>query len=261
MSIERVDTVRNGKKSHYYKIDGKRAIGVTTALNGIPKQDFLIPWAARRVAEFAVDNYDLFGSMLGAGGRGPTVKFLTDVPPQERDAAADRGTEIHALAEQYVRGDEIDVPDELMPYVLGFVQYINDFNPTPVHNELVVASRKYCYAGTLDSIEEIPGYGRCLVDWKTGSGIYGEYVLQVAAYRYAELYLGTDGKEHDLPPVDHTYILHIKPNEYDLVPVQADEVAFAKFLVALENYRENVQSNKLKKLIGEPVRPVNWEAA
>lgn len=258
--IERIDTVRAGKKSHHYKIDGKRAIGVTTALNGIPK-GALVPWAARRVAEFAVDNYDLFGQMLDAAGRGPTVKFLTDIPPQERDDAANRGTEIHALAEKYAYGDEVQVPDELLPYVRGFAQYIEDFNPTTLHTELVIASRTYGYAGTLDSIEDIPGYGRCLVDWKTGGGIYGEYVLQCAAYRYAEVFLDNDGNEQEMLPMDRVFILHIQPGDYDLISVQADEVAHVKFLVALENYRENVQSDKLKKLIGEPVKPIRWEAA
>src|SRR5689334_2346539 len=33
---------------HSYTIDGKRAVGVTTALKGIPK-DALVPWAAREV--------------------------------------------------------------------------------------------------------------------------------------------------------------------------------------------------------------------
>ncbi|HEX3650563.1 MAG TPA: hypothetical protein VHV49_19220, partial [Pseudonocardiaceae bacterium] len=44
---------------HSYTIDGKRAIGVTTALKGIPK-DMLVPWAAKLVAEHVVDNiYDV----------------------------------------------------------------------------------------------------------------------------------------------------------------------------------------------------------
>lgn len=254
--IERIET----KNGHYYKIDGKRAIGVTTALNGIPK-GALVPWAARQVAEWAVDNHVLFGNMLDAAGRGPTVRFLTEVPSQERDEAAGRGTEIHALAEEYVLGKEIEVPTDLLPYVEGYAQYVNDFNPASLHTELTVASREFGYAGTLDSIEDIPGYGRCLVDWKTGKGVYGEFALQVAAYRHAEVMVGALGDEHDMPAVDRTFILHIQPGGYDLIPVQADGVAFTKFLVALENYRENVQSNKLDKLIGEPVRPIEWEAA
>lgn len=261
MSIERVETERNGKKSHYYKIDGKRAVGVTTALNGIPKQA-LVPWAARRVAEFAVDNYDLFGRMLNAAGRGPTVKFLTDIPPQERDDAADRGTEVHWLIDPYIKGEPVEVPDDVLPYVRGYAQYVNDFDPRPIHTELVVASYQHSYMGTLDSLEEIPGYGGvCLVDWKTSRGIYGSHALQVAGYRYADVFLDANGIEQPMPHVDKTYILHIKPDDYDLVPVQADETAFAKFLVALENYRENVQSDKLKKLLGEPVQPIAWEAA
>lgn len=253
--IERVNTKVFGRDSHYYKIDGKRAVGVTTALNGIPK-DRLVPWAARTVAEFAVDNYTLFGQMLESGGRGPTVKFLAETPTKKRDDAAERGTEVHTLIDPYINGEEIDVDPALEPYVRGYAMYVNDFNPKPIHTELVVASYRHTYAGTLDSIEDVPGYGVCLVDWKTSNGIYGSQVLQVAAYRYAEVYLDKDGNEHPMPPVDATFILHIQPDDYRMIPVKADELAFDKFLVAMENYRENVQSDKLKKLIGEPVRPM-----
>jgi hypothetical protein len=99
------------------------------------------------------------------------------------------------------------------------------------------------------------------VDYKTGNGVYGEYVLQVAAYRYMEVYLDSEGNEQPMIPVDKTFILHIKPGDYDLIEVQADEEAFEKFVIALANYRENVQSKKLEKLILGSVRPPTEEAA
>jgi hypothetical protein len=93
------------------------------------------------------------------------------------------------------------------------------------------------------------------VDYKTGNGVYGEYVLQVAAYRYMEVYLDVEGNEQPMIPVDRTFILHIKPGDYELIEVQADEAAFGKFLVSLANYRANVQSDRLKELILGSVRP------
>lgn len=249
--IKRHDHKRGG---HHYTIDGKRAIGVTTALNGIPK-DALKYWAAREVAEHAVDNLDLIRQLTASGGRGPAVSYLKEVPFQKRDEAAVRGTDVHLLAEQYMRGDEVDVPRRLEPYVMGFARYIEDHNPTSVHSELLVASRAHLYAGTLDSIEDIPEYGRCLVDYKTSGGVYGEYVLQCAGYRYAEVMVDADGNEHPMPQVDRVFILHIKPGDYELIPAQADEAAFDRFLKAMDNYRWNVQSSKLDKLLGEPVRP------
>ncbi len=245
---------------HGYTIDGKRAIGVTTALKGLPKEA-LKHWSAKEVATYAVEHIWDVKRMLDSAGPTPTISFLKEVPFQKRDDAAVRGTDVHAIAEKFIKGEEIEVPEHLLPYVQGYEAYINDFNPTSVHEELVVASRKLMVAGTLDSIQDIPGLGRAQVDYKTGNGVYGEYALQVAAYRYMEVYLDAEGKEQPMIPVDQTYILHIKPGDYDLIEVQADEAAFEKFVVALANYRENVQSKKLDKLILGSVQPPAREAA
>lgn len=247
--IQRVET----KYGHSYKIDGKRAVGVTTALKGIPK-DAIVPWAAKEVATYVVDNIYDVKRMLDSGGKYPTIDFLKGIPNQRRDTAAIRGTAVHALAEKYIRGEEIEVPDDVLPYVEGYAQFIADWSPVSVHEELVVASRTHGYAGTLDSIQDLPGgVGRALVDYKTSRGVYGEVALQVAAYRYAEVYLDADGNEHDMPPVDSTLCLHIQPGTYDLIPLHADQVAFEKYLTAQRNYLDNVQSKKLDKLIGEPM--------
>lgn len=249
MSIERIEY----PNYHRYKIDGKWAIGVTTALKGIPK-DALKGWAAKLVATHVVENIHEVKRMLDTGGARPTIHFLKELPNQRRDDAAVRGTEVHALAERYIKGEAIEVPSHLEPYVRGYAAYIEDFNPTTIHEELVVASRKHGYAGTLDSIQDVPSLGRCLVDYKTSNGVFGEYALQVAAYRFAEVYLDGD-TEHPMIPVDQALILHIKPDDYNLIPVQADEAAFAKYLAAQANYLANVQSNKLDKLIGLPLDP------
>lgn len=246
---------------HGYTIDGKRAIGVTTALNGIPK-DALKYWAAKEVAKYAVDNIWDVKRMLDSAGPTPTMHFLKEIPFQKRDDAAVRGTDVHAIAERFIKGEEVEVPDHLKAYVDGYAAYIDDFNPTSIHEELVVASRTHLVAGTLDSIQDIPGIGRAQVDYKTGNGVYGEYVLQVAAYRYMEVYLDAEGNEQPMIPVDRTFILHIKPGDYDLIEVQADEAAFEKFLAALANYRANVQSKKLDALIlGSVQPPTTLEAA
>lgn len=239
---------------HSYTIDGKRAVGVTTALKGIPK-DALVPWAAKEVATYVVDNIYDVKRMLDSGGKYPTIDFLKGIPNQKRDTAAVRGTDVHALAEKYIRGEEIEVTAETLPYVEGYATFIKDWNPTSLHEELVVASRTHMYAGTLDSIQDIPTLGRCLVDYKTGKGVYGEVALQVAAYRYAEVYLDVDGNEHPMVEVERTFVLHIQPDTYDLIPLVADEFAFQNYLKAQANYLANVQSRKLDKLIGLPLNP------
>ncbi|MGH3095480.1 MAG: hypothetical protein ACRDMV_05705 [Streptosporangiales bacterium] len=246
MGIERVEY----PNYHRYKIDGRWAIGVTTALKGVPK-DALKYWSARVVAEYVVENIHEVKRMLDSGGPRPTANFLKELPNQKKDTAAVRGTAVHALAEKYVRGEEIDVPDDVEPYVLGYAQFIRDFGPTSVYEELTVANRTHGYAGTLDSIQDIPQFGRCLVDYKTSNYVFGEYVLQVAAYRHAEVYLDGEG-EHSMIPVDRAFILHIKPHDYELIPADAGDVAFASYLKAQANYVANVQSKKLDKLLGIP---------
>ena len=239
---------------HRYQIDGRWAIGVTTALKGIPK-DALKLWAARLVAEHVVDNIYDVKKMLDSGGRLPTIHFLKELPNQKRDDAAVRGTDVHKLAEQYIKGEAIQVPEHLEPYVRGYAADIEDWNPTTVHEELVVANREHGYAGTLDSIQDIPGEGRVLVDYKTSGGVYGEYALQVAAYRHAEVYIDDDGNEHPMVQVDRALILHIQPYDYELIPVESGDDAFRKYLAAQANYLENVQSKRLDKLIGLPLTP------
>ncbi|MBB1153964.1 hypothetical protein [Amycolatopsis dendrobii] len=240
------------ESAHRYKIDGRWATSVTTALKGIPKDGVLTRWAAKTVAAHALDNISTLAESIESFGYGPALKMLADVPNEKRDTAAVRGTEVHALAERYIAHEEIEVPDELMPYVRGYAQYIDDWNPTSLYEEAIVASRTHWYAGRLDSIQDVPDLGVCLVDYKTSKGVYGEYALQCAAYRGAEVIV-VDGVEQPMPELDRVLILHIQPDTYDLVPVDAGPEVFEKFLTAKANYLANVQSRKLDKLIGEPL--------
>lgn len=243
--------------NHRYSIDGRHATAVSTALKGIPK-DALVRWAAKTVAEYVTDNIHDVKRMLDTSGPGFATHFLTELPNQKRDTAAVRGTAVHGFAERVIRGEEVEVPDHLVPYVEGYLHFLEDFDPVTVHEELIVASREHMIAGRLDSIQQIPGFGLCQVDYKTSSGVYGEHALQVAAYRHMEVCV-VDGEEQPNPQVEHTFVLHIMPGEYALIPVQAGPVEFGYFLTALANYRQNVMSNRLSKLIGEPVEPPRRE--
>lgn len=254
----------NSGGGHSYSIDGKRAIGVTTALKALPKN--LTRWAARTVAEHVVANIDSVRSMLAAGGEGPTVDYLGGLPNQVRNSAAVRGTAVHGLAERVMHGDAVEVPAELEGYVASYIAYCDEWQPVPVVSEVTVASRTHGYAGTLDSIQDVPSLGRVLVDYKTSRGIYGETALQVAAYRYADVYLDDEGDERPMIPVQDTAVLHIRPDGYDLLPLVADEFAFNAFLGVLSTYRTLIRKQQsqtgLDRLIGAPlVAPVLEVAA
>jgi hypothetical protein len=241
---------------HSYSIDGVRATGVTTALRALPID--LTRWAAGAVADFIIANPEVLQAMIRRGGNLPSREYLVNLPNEARNKAAVRGTDVHRLAERIIRGEEVEVDGRLEPYVESYIRFLDDYRGVAVHSELVVASRKYGYAGTLDSIQNIPGLGRVQVDYKTGNGIYGKDALQVTAYQFADCCV-IDGEERPMVSLDASYILHIQPDGYGFYPVKADEESFQTFLAVLEVYRRAVQkvrgTARLDLLIGEPIAP------
>jgi hypothetical protein len=221
-------------KSHQYRMTAHpgpahktdnpelRATGATTIIGGgIPKPN-LIYWAGKTVAEYVRDN-PAEVELLRNRDDLDMVTELAKVPNQVRDAAGVRGTEIHDYAEDLLHGREVEVPDELRPYVDGYLKLIDEWDITPVLTETSVGNRKDWYVGRLDSIVRIGALGNCLVllDWKTSRGVYGETALQTAAYAKAEFYVTDEdpNTEIPLPLVDRTMVCHITPDGsflYDL---------------------------------------------
>lgn len=240
----------NHGRGHSYKDDGRKIPGVTTYLNAFPKPA-LVTWAAGSVGEFVADHLQMRNGTLTAdellddlaeisAGRGHPLpdKFsrvkvaeaLKYLPYAERDAAANRGTEVHTLAQKLAEGQEVDVPEPIAGHVDSYLKFRDEWMP---ENELVerpVLSRKHFYAGTFDIVADIPTLGRVMVDIKTSrSGIFGETGLQLAAYRYAEVYLDEDGVEQPMPELDGCYGLWIRGDGYDLYPMQAGDAEYRLF--------------------------------
>lgn len=254
MAIQRIDTTRGGKPSHHYKIDGKKADGVTTLINkGLPKPA-LMNWGIRSVAEFAVEHLDRLVDMRGEGIDDQNiVAMLKQSPYTNRDNAARRGTEVHDLAEKLVHGIEVEVPDEIRGYVEACVRFLDDWQVKPVLVEAVVASRRWNYCGTLDLVADLPDGRRVLADYKTSkSGIFGETALQLAAYRYAEVYLDADENEQPVADLGITDVMavHITAAGYSVHPLVADEDTFRTFTHVAHVARK---SNGLRDLVGDPV--------
>lgn len=216
-----------GKPTHYYvDANDKRIPGVTTILNeGLPKPA-LINWAANATAEAAVNRWDELSDM----GVADRLKVLKKARYEDRDAAAKRGTEVHALAEKLLLGQEVQVPDELRGHVEAYVQFLDDWNPTPVLTEVTVISYRHGYAGTLDMVMDADNR-RILADIKTTrSGIYGETALQLAAYRYADNYINPEtGGEEAMPAVDDTWAIWVRGDGYSVIPLDTSESVFDDF--------------------------------
>jgi hypothetical protein len=219
----------NRGRGHGYLLDGVDADGVTWVLSeGVPKPA-LIGWAANTIRDYAVDHWD----ELAAVAPSERVKQLTRARYESRDAAANRGTAVHALAHQLAAGQEIDVPEELVGHVDAYLQFAKDWQPQEQLVEVVCVNRMHRYMGTLDLVAHLADGDTWLLDWKTGgTGVYPEVALQLAAYRNAETYLGPDAQEHPMPEVDRCGVVWIRADGYDLFPVQADVDTFRTFLYA-----------------------------
>ena len=225
---------------HYY-VDavGQRADGVTdVGKRGIPAPA-LVPWGINSVADYAVNNWhDL--ETLPVSER---IKALKGAPYAERDAASNRGREIHALADALVHGEQVDVPDELAGHVDACVAFLNDFDPQPVLTERLVYNLLYGYAGRLDAVVTVAarrinpaatggGASTRLLDYKTGKAIYPDVAPQLAAYAAAEYYLDDDGAPHPMIPVDGGLAVHLRSDGYDVYPVEIGPRVFRLWLYA-----------------------------
>lgn len=129
-------------------------------------------------------------------------------PQSQRDAAADRGSALHAQMERLATGKKVKESDEIAP----LLQWWGERGITKKHvveAEKVVLSLKYRYAGTLDLALELDG-ALWVVDLKTGKSLYSKYKLQVEGYALA--YEEMTGKR-----VDKLGVLHLNDGKCRLV--------------------------------------------
>lgn len=226
--------------SHRYKLDGEWVQGVTTILGGAMPKPALPKWSAKAVAEYVAQNREGI-EHLYAMGETPMVAALKDVPWQQRDAAARRGTEVHDLAERYIQGEEIEVPDEIAGHVEACAQFIEDWKIQPILVEQTVGSREHQYAGKFDLVTDSSNAPRAIYDYKTSrSGIYGETAFQLVAYAMAEFY-GENGDEKPMADlgIEASFGVHIRADGYDVLPLKYGADLYAEFVTLLEASRIN----------------------
>jgi hypothetical protein len=249
-STRRIDRGRG----HSYLLDGDKVPGVTTLIgDGMPKPA-LIRWAAKGVAEYCYRERD---GKLADCDELEYVRIAKGAPWDDRDRAARRGTEVHAIAEQLAGDVEVDVPDELTSHVDQYLAFVHDFEPDYVATERAVFSRKHRYAGTFDAIAHVPalGPGNTLLDLKTSrSGPFGEVALQLAAYRHADIYIDGDGNESDMTTLDirRCAVLWVTHDTYELRPVETGADVLRTFLYVQQ---VALRRPELDELIGLPVVP------
>lgn len=153
----------------YKNAAGKRVSGVTTIISGSLgwSKDALIYWAWNE----------------GAEGRNYR---------DTKQRAADSGTIAHGMIEAHLKGKFYVPPFEASEDVItkanqafeNFCHWKQQVTFRALALEEHLVSEIYQYGATPDCIATINGKV-CLFDWKSANGVYGEYLIQLSAYKVA----------------------------------------------------------------------------
>lgn len=237
MTSPKINTIKRGGARFYVGPEsGEKVPGVTSVVGMLPKE-FLRYWAAKEVAQTAVDE---LGTIVSMVLRDPAaaVDHLKKSPDRNTRKAADTGTAAHDLFERMAKGETVGrVHPDLEPFVRHFDEFMTVAKPEYHFMEETVWSDKHKYAGSFDAFATIDGEKVWIDNKTTRSGIHEEVGIQLAAYRYAEYILRPDGSRVPMPKADGAAVLHVRPEGWKLVPVKADEEMFEIFLHLREVFR------------------------
>lgn len=256
MTTPKVPTIKRGGARFYVHPDtNRKAPGVTSVIGMLPK-DFLKFWAAKVVAETAVENLQ---AVVGLAMNDPqgAVDYLKRAPMRNTGKAADTGTEVHELVERLFRGENLGrLHPDIKPFVQGAQEFLDEFEPEFLHLEQTVWSDTHGYAGSFDwaaVIKNDAGEEEVVIgDTKTTrSGVHGEVALQLAAYAHADYIVGADGAQVPLPEFTGGAVLHLRPEGAQVVPVTITDEVFEVFLSLLPVLDWNREGSK--KVLGRPV--------
>ncbi|MDQ2782221.1 MAG: DUF2800 domain-containing protein [Actinomycetota bacterium] len=255
MTTPRNATTTN--RGRTYKWRDEEFTSVTTILSGGVPKPALTNWAAKSVAEYVAAHLAEVNA-IAADDPAAAIDLMKGSPWRQRDKAAAQGSDIHAWAEAHVLGKVMpEPPPAHRPYCDGFLRFLEDWRPTYQMSEATVYNRANAYAGTLDAIVEMDG-DLWLIDYKTGKGVYGEVALQLSAYRSAEFIGLPDGTEAPMPEVDWCGVLHLTPDGYHLIPVEAGPDEFRAFLYAQQV--RNFAEYRSREVLGAPLPAPEREA-
>jgi hypothetical protein len=216
-----------GKGRHYpHPVTGELLPSITNVLSVINKPA-LVGWAAREVALKA---WELRRS-LAEMGEADALQVLKGAPYRKSGRAAERGTTIHAYLEARVRGLEPDVVDgEAKKFQAGAEAWLAEWDPEPLATELTVFADEYAGTGDLWCRR---GDRVCIVDFKTGKGIYAEASLQIAALWGAHLTADGGAPPHDLVAEVEGWVVRIGEDGFEAKQVESLEYSLEAFHAAL----------------------------
>jgi hypothetical protein len=300
ISADRIEDETTGERDYTYPPTGELLTSVTTILGGTLGKPWLPAWAAKLAAVLAVDQIDVLLRILRDEGRDAAVKWLSEGAERERNVKRGAGSYVHDVTEALVlwavspagTGHAVHIPElpghlvgatydeepieDVVEYMVdGFTNWVADFNPRWIASEMTVFNQPLGYAGTLDLIIELLGYGvgrserliaapgniyRPCVDIKTGREPECTWREQIAAYRRAREALLRLGQIIPMPATTGGAVLHLRPKYvrgYQFMPVsrENDVIAWNRFRRAAEIFNGRRADSAKPGHVVRPLRP------
>lgn len=222
------------ERGHRYSLDGRRVPSVTGVIGKATGKPALIKWAARLAAQWAADNREGLEHL----GTEAWVKMATTASDRARDLAAANGTRLHKMAEALLYGDPLPTtdpetgepyPDDIVRSAEQAARFLDAWQVEPVIHEAPVFHEFHRWAGRLDLVADLADGHRWLLDWKTGAtGVWPETSLQLAAYRHAT-HVVDAGNDRTMPEVDRGGAVWLRPDGWELVPVDTSDGTYDVF--------------------------------
>ena len=231
------------QRARDYLVDGQSYRRVSSVL-GVINKPALVGWAVKttlerveevmRSAEVALDFGKLAAETVtnverhGITGRSNYEEFVDRLMTtakkaanERRDAAADRGTNVHEEIRAVLEGTQ---PGErvISPQTDQALAFLDDYPFEVSATEYAVWNDDLQVAGTCDVLGVNARGAQIVWDWKTGSGPWWEMALQLGAYA---------GMVHRLTgePVADAYIVKLLEDRYEVHRVSDLRLAWEAF--------------------------------
>jgi hypothetical protein len=244
-------TFNPNNHGHYY--DGKRLLGVTTALSAISKGDGLIQWAVNCAIDYARANL-LTQEELEDG----QFRMIREMDQEElslilqgakyawkaqRDEAASIGTLAHEWIEAYLKGEDPEWPSD--PHVgnscQAALEWIKSVKWETIKIEYQIYLPELGVGGICDWYARINGV-LAIPDWKTSKSLHSSYAYQTATYLKA-----LEG-EFDVE-IPHRWLIRIDKETGSVEPkfLPQEDIAadYSAFRSAVDIYRREAELKKV----------------
>ena len=281
ITAERVRDFKGDDHHYFYPPTDQRLPSVTTILSATDGKRYLIRWSAKVAAKYCIGNWRKIVQIIRKEGAEAAIKLVTEESERIRGLKADAGKYVHKVVEALIlwaaepdHGDEVPIPElpehlrgveyeEDQPLedvvdwmIIGFTNFVRDFNPDFQAAEMTVFNIGLGVAGTLDMIivlhgvaigrngRLVPAPGQSViicVDVKTGKHLDCTVPEQGTAYRHMTECLLPLGELAPMLATDAFAVLHLRP-EFEagyrlmLVAGADDAAAWNRFRRAVELY-------------------------